>query len=257
MKRKIILIAIAMMTALTASAQKRGSEEINQLKEREAAMQRQIDSLCAVNQSNQVLINELGVMIDAFAALQETYNSNSEDVKKLLEQVSALNEQVSALASTAAIQTDETPAETEGTKYVVVGDLCSGLALAKEGLLYGYVNAAGQYVIPAQYEQASSFCEGLAKVMINGKWGFIDPTGNLVIQAQFEYADDFGTNNYHNMVRVKINGKWGIINKQGKFVVPAKNLSIHLEQSSRKFWYIDDNSEYGSTISRDGIIETR
>lgn len=258
MRRTIILIAAALMTVFSASAQKKGADEINQLKIREAAMQRQIDSLCAVNQSNQVLIKELGTMVEAFAALKNTYKSNSDDIKKLLEQVSSLNDKVTELASAEKAQAEQAPAETANAEYEIVGDLCHGLALVKEGLLYGYVNAKGEYVIPAKYEQASSFCEGLARIKINNKWGFIDPTGKVVIQPQFEYADDFGTYNYNDMVRVKINGKWGMINKKGEYVVSAQYASIHVRQDGCLYIYymvLPYSNGKCWRVYRDGTIE--
>jgi len=45
--------------------------------------------------------------------------------------------------------------------------------------------------IPPRFEQAQSFREGLAAVSVNSKWGFVNKAGNPVIPAQFEAVEPF------------------------------------------------------------------
>lgn len=73
---------------------------------------------------------------------------------------------------------------------------------------WGFVDASGQMVIEAQYEDARSFANGFAAVRIDGKWGFINTDGELVIEPQFENAKDF---NDHGAVFVIRNGDWELL----------------------------------------------
>lgn len=66
----------------------------------------------------------------------------------------------------------------------------------------GFMDRAGQVVIPAIYDEVSAFSEGLARVKVGvtrsssgaltgGTYGYIDRTGKVVIAPRFEYARDF------------------------------------------------------------------
>jgi len=61
----------------------------------------------------------------------------------------------------------------------------------KTGMKWGFIDKAGKFVIPAQFENAGRFSEQLAPVSIGGRWGFIDKTGKVVIPAQFETVGAF------------------------------------------------------------------
>ena len=260
--KKLFLISIGLtIMIVNVFAQKKNSQstadELALMKAREVEMQKQLDSLCAVNASNQVLIKNLGDLISAFSSLKDTYKTNSDDIKALVSKVEALNETVAAMSSSSPQPVDETPVESDEPKFDIVGDLCYGLALVKEGHLYGFVDKDNNYVIPAKFEEAGSFREGLARVKVNDKWGFIDKTGKYVIQPQFEETFDFGTDFYHNMTRVRINGKWGVINKTGGYVVSAKYGSIWVPMDSNLcIWYLSSPNERKVwCLYKDGTIE--
>jgi hypothetical protein len=53
---------------------------------------------------------------------------------------------------------------------------------------WGFINTSGNFVIPAQFDDANSFSEGLAAVKVGDKWGYIDKTGQLKIKPQFDNA---------------------------------------------------------------------
>ena len=55
-----------------------------------------------------------------------------------------------------------------------------GLAIKERGGLYGYVNAVGQWVLPARYEQAANFRRGKARVLLNGRYMIINRRGQCV-----------------------------------------------------------------------------
>ena len=60
---------------------------------------------------------------------------------------------------------------------------------------YGFIDKAGNAVIPLEYTQANGFSEGMAAVGI-GAWesaiyGYIDKTGKTIIQPEYDEAGDF------------------------------------------------------------------
>jgi hypothetical protein len=185
MKRIFTSLCILLIAAVSTSAQKKNlkslENQIYQLKVREVAMQRQLDSLCAVNESNNIIISQLETVLDKLNSLI---------------------------------------GQTDGAiKYEVKGRLNNGLALARQGIYLGYVNGQGDLVIPAQYEDAFDFHKGLARVKINDKWGFIDTTGRFVIQPKFDSVTIFGViSSRPEHARVEINGNVKFIDKTGAFV---------------------------------------
>ena len=45
----------------------------------------------------------------------------------------------------------------------------------------GYIDKKGNFIIPPNFDHASSFSEGLASVQINEKWGYVNKKGAFVI----------------------------------------------------------------------------
>lgn len=249
MKRIFALLCLALITICTASAQKKDvlalTEELNTLKT-------QLAELTAVAESNKVLAEQLKTMVSAYQALENAYKSNSE-------QVALLTAKIDELVAVSATK-DNAPAEAAKPEYEVIGDIKYGLALVKTGMLYGYMNAKGEYVIEAQFEEACDFSEGVAAVKVNNKWGYIDTTGKFVIAAQYQEARSFGENEYHNYARVQINNKWGVINKSGQIVVAAKYGVIRVSNdSTHERWTASIMSTAGSgdydIIYRDGSVD--
>lgn len=241
MKRIFALLCLALITICTASAQKKDvlalTEELNTLKT-------QLAELTAVAESNKVLAEQLKTMVSAYQTLESAYKSNSE-------QVAMLTAKIDELVAASATK-DNAPAEAAKPEYEVVGDIKYGLALVKNGMLYGYMNAKGEYVIEAQFEEACDFSEGVAAVKVNNKWGYIDTTGKFVIAAQYQEARSFGENEYHNYARVQINNKWGVINKSGQIVVAAKYDYIGVYPANgRELWNFSLGDD-GSIYDRDG-----
>jgi len=62
----------------------------------------------------------------------------------------------------------------------------NGLALAKKGEKYGFIDRTGNTVIPFKFENANGFKYDLAAVKLNEKWGFIDRDGEFAIEPKFE-----------------------------------------------------------------------
>jgi TonB family protein len=92
-----------------------------------------------------------------------------------------------------------------------------------DGSKTGYMNGAGQWVVPAQFAGGGEFSEGLAPVMVEGKWGYIDETGKLAIASQFDIADMF-IGGLANVGHRDAGGgfRFGAIDRTGTLVVPEK-----------------------------------
>ena len=114
------------------------------------------------------------------------------------------------------------------TLCMVLGGVDYGLGQADSGIdlqpkkawwgRWGYVNAAGKFVLEPQYEEAMPFADFLAPVKQEGKWGFINGEGKFVIEPRYEDAFLFSD----QAAAVKEGGKWGFINRSGKFLVEPK-----------------------------------
>lgn len=81
---------------------------------------------------------------------------------------------------------------------------------------YGFMNAAGQLVIPPRFDQATHFADSLARVQVSGQWGFINPNGTLVIPPRFDQAWDF----QDGLALVAVDGAYGYIDRSGQYVWP-------------------------------------
>lgn len=51
---------------------------------------------------------------------------------------------------------------------------------------WGYVDRAGDVVVPIQYDIGHMFSERFASVALDGKWGYIDRSGRVTIPAMFD-----------------------------------------------------------------------
>ena len=79
----------------------------------------------------------------------------------------------------------------------------------------GYIDAAGELVIPFQFEDVLMFTENLAGVVLDSKCGYIDLSGDLVIDCIYDDANYFT----EGLAAVSLDGLWGYINRKGDWVV--------------------------------------
>jgi hypothetical protein len=76
-------------------------------------------------------------------------------------------------------------------KYDYLGPLREGFALFKVGEFrvpgrYGFVDQKGVELTPAVFHNAYGFSEGLAAAKVGNPWGYIDPSGVFKITPRFE-----------------------------------------------------------------------
>ena len=70
------------------------------------------------------------------------------------------------------------------------GNFSEGLAEGKKGVLKGFYDAKGQWVIPPKFEDVRDFHNGYAAAKLNGKWGLIDKKGNWVMEPTYDAIKD-------------------------------------------------------------------
>jgi hypothetical protein len=88
--------------------------------------------------------------------------------------------------------------------------------------------------VPLRFYHATQFSEGLAQVRLDknlevGSSGFIDGAGNLVIPAVFHEADRFD----HGLSLVNTEDEIGYINQKGEFVWRAPWVDVPIYSNLR------------------------
>jgi hypothetical protein len=119
--------------------------------------------------------------------------------------------------------------------YDVAGSFSEGLAGASIQEKCGFVDIAGELVMPAIFDLVASYHEGLCAVRIGGAWEFIDRRGRVVAKGGRTRADSWNeVGEFHGgLARVHVGGefhrvhdgpsswqggKWMYINRQGTII---------------------------------------
>ena len=125
------------------------------------------------------------------------------------------------------------------------GDFHDGLAAVHTGNdKYGYINPAGQMVIPDRYDVAFVFHEGLACVRMNPtsagyRWGYIDRQGNAIIPATNVWSVAYHFSD--GLARFSSDGRrYGFIDRAGRVVIPERFYHAHDFQDGLAFVLGDD-----------------
>lgn len=82
----------------------------------------------------------------------------------------------------------------------------------------GYIDAAGRYIIPAQYDRGYKFTNGLASVTVGYDTKFIDPTGKTVFSLP-DRMRSFGLDERDDTAIVESRTGRGIIDRSGAIMV--------------------------------------
>jgi WG containing repeat len=121
-------------------------------------------------------------------------------------------------------------------------------------LRYGFINEAGEMIIPAEFEDAIGFKDGLSGVKVYSKWGFIDKTGRIVIAPEYDEVSTFsqglarvnkGLNRNLDWDDEASRGKFGFIDKTGKVMIPLIYMNATDFAENGKAWVQPDlNHEF-------------
>jgi hypothetical protein len=120
----------------------------------------------------------------------------------------------------------------------VFHDACGfseGLAAAKVGNLWGYIDPSSLFKITPRFEstrqgakrvedtRAGYFVNGLAPVWLGTGYGFVNAFGNTVIEGSFDEAKSF----CEGRALVKRQRRYGFVDRSGKMAIKAKFTRAH------------------------------
>jgi hypothetical protein len=137
------------------------------------------------------------------------------------------------------------------------------LLIVRDGK-YGYIDRAGQVVVPLQFPYSLDFVEGMARVELGEQWTYINEAGELM-KKKFDqparFADSFydfsdglavhrvggkeerTPDGYHMIV---VGGKYGYIDKAGTVIIPVAfdgagrfRMGLAAVKKQDKWGYID------------------
>ena len=91
-----------------------------------------------------------------------------------------------------------------------------GLAVVVKGEKFGFINKRGELQIPCMYTSAGDFIDGLAIIELNDKLGVIDRNGRYRFECIYE---DFGVFS-EGLVYASIDEKYGYYNEDGEQIIP-------------------------------------
>lgn len=100
---------------------------------------------------------------------------------------------------------------------------------------WGYINAKGKMVIPAQFDEANGFSCGYAVVKKSGQWHYIDNSEAIQysIQEYSDYYAGYNYNFYYGYVTVPEGDKIGLMNSNFEYTIqPGQYLGISRMSSS-------------------------
>ena len=102
-------------------------------------------------------------------------------------------------------------------EYDAISRFNEGRSAARRGDAWGYLNEAGEEVIPFLYDGAYPFCpEGVAWVEKDHKYALIDLEGRAITPFQYDCSGTF----YKGLTVASRDERYGIINFRGEVVLP-------------------------------------
>ena len=113
--------------------------------------------------------------------------------------------------------------------YDEIGAFSEGMAPARIGDRWGYIDRLGNLAIAAKWQEAHAFSDGLARVEGDSGYGYIDRSGNLQIQAKWDkgvdFADGYAWVSKYDFMTSKTD--YYILNKKGeKKKIPSDSVTL-------------------------------
>ncbi len=88
---------------------------------------------------------------------------------------------------------------------------------------FGFINAAGQEVIPLKFQHGFSYSQDLAPVKVDHRWGFIDRAGKIVIDPKYLEVLGFSQGLAGVVRKVFVGGDY--LRPPGQKIDPGANFS--------------------------------
>lgn len=106
-------------------------------------------------------------------------------------------------------------------QYDELGSFSCGLAQVRKGSKFGFIDKAGNEIVPCTYDNVGDFHDHMARVRKDFKDGYIDEMGELIIPCKYKQAQDFS----EGLAWVNDNGPWRCIDNNGKVVFTLEIMS--------------------------------
>jgi len=104
--------------------------------------------------------------------------------------------------------------------YDYKSDIMFGQLIVTKDSKFGLSKEDGELIIPIDYDGIGLFSDGLAKARKGTLWGFIDTDGEVVGKIAYERVRPFFYPSYY--AAVKKDGLWGLIDRSGKLIEPFR-----------------------------------
>jgi len=112
-------------------------------------------------------------------------------------------------------------------------------------VLWGFVDATGNEVIPPMFDFVQSFSEVFAAVGIDDgsvvSWGFVYTAGNEVVPPIYDFAMSFSD----GLAPVRLDGLWGFVDVTGTVVVPIDFPADNLKYLGEGLFRFSRDNMYG------------
>ena len=115
---------------------------------------------------------------------------------------------------------------------------------------WGYINKAGEQIIPCIFEKAFQFSYGRALVKMNGKYGYIDREGTIKIPCIYSKASAFNKHYYSEDPTISANTSIG--RTLYEIDADGKILSQMSEEEYDDSWG-DRQQELHDDLVKDGL----
>lgn len=131
-----------------------------------------------------------------------------------------------------------------------------GLAKVKKGDKWGFINEDGKPVIKIQYKDLSDFENGRARVQTKkGKYGYIDRAGDFVIPAEYDFIGTYNDAGYVWVAKgSSLNTAWKGLYKDSRMILPCSYLFISFFTDEMVSWknalYACNNNQQAENLSK-------
>ena len=95
----------------------------------------------------------------------------------------------------------------------------SSITYAKKDDKIGFIDVKGNWIIEPVYDKVRGFKNGLAPVCKDKKWGYVNEAGEVVIPLEYRDAEVFSNDGLAPVKSVKL---WGFVNRKGEQVIEQK-----------------------------------
>ena len=131
--------------------------------------------------------------------------------------------------------------------YAKRGQFASNFTIVKLKGKYGVIDKNGKIVLPASFNDLGDVSSLMAYTKGKG-WGFTDLLGKIVVQPSYSYAESFKD----GAAIVELNGLQGLIDQKGNFLIPMNFKAI--SRLNKELLLVYDGTKYGVLTSKGDTV---